>query len=51
MNPPSTASFRADPPVKPRRRRAASGDDALAQFHPAVAGWFRRSFDAPTAAQ
>jgi len=26
-------------------------DDALAPFHPAVAGWFRRSFDAPTAAQ
>ncbi|WP_321941530.1 DEAD/DEAH box helicase [Paraburkholderia tropica] len=55
MNPPSTASSRADPPsdppVKPRRRRAASGDDALAQFHPAVAGWFRRSFDAPTPAQ
>ncbi|WP_036017994.1 DEAD/DEAH box helicase [Paraburkholderia mimosarum] len=25
--------------------------DVLAQFHPAVAGWFRRSFDAPTAAQ
>ncbi|MEK6293763.1 MAG: DEAD/DEAH box helicase, partial [Paraburkholderia tropica] len=55
MNPPSTASSRADPPsdppVKPRRRRAAAGDNALAQFHPAVAGWFRRSFDAPTPAQ
>ncbi|WP_321894890.1 DEAD/DEAH box helicase [Paraburkholderia heleia] len=25
--------------------------DVLARFHPAVAGWFRRSFDAPTAAQ
>ncbi|MEX3903046.1 DEAD/DEAH box helicase [Paraburkholderia sp. BR14319] len=34
---------------------AASQDgeqsDVLARFHPAVAGWFRRSFDAPTAAQ
>ncbi|CAG9234467.1 Lhr family ATP dependent helicase [Paraburkholderia tropica] len=58
MNPPSTVSLQAapsdpphDPPTKPRRRRAAPGDDPLAQFHPAVAGWFRRSFDAPTAAQ
>ncbi|WP_322102862.1 DEAD/DEAH box helicase [Paraburkholderia sp. J41] len=25
--------------------------DVLARFHPAVAGWFRRSFEAPTAAQ
>jgi len=30
---------------------AAAADDPLARFHPAVAGWFRRSFDAPTAAQ
>ncbi|WP_322032571.1 DEAD/DEAH box helicase [Paraburkholderia sp. J76] len=31
--------------------RAGAEGDALARFHPAVAGWFRRSFDAPTAAQ
>ncbi|RQH02759.1 DEAD/DEAH box helicase [Paraburkholderia dinghuensis] len=30
---------------------SATADDPLARFHPAVAGWFRRSFDAPTAAQ
>ncbi|WP_233885653.1 DEAD/DEAH box helicase [Paraburkholderia flagellata] len=28
-----------------------ANSDVLARFHPAVAGWFRRSFDAPTAAQ
>jgi ATP-dependent helicase Lhr and Lhr-like helicase len=28
-----------------------TADDPLTRFHPAVAAWFRRSFDAPTAAQ
>ena len=30
---------------------AAADADVLDRFHPAVAGWFRRSFAAPTAAQ
>ncbi|SAL10449.1 DEAD/H associated [Caballeronia arvi] len=32
-------------------RKAFSADDALQGFHPAVAGWFRSRFPAPTAAQ
>ncbi|SDD04350.1 DEAD/DEAH box helicase [Paraburkholderia lycopersici] len=44
-----------DPPRRPNDPAPAADDDGagdvLARFHPAVAGWFRRSFDAPTAAQ
>jgi ATP-dependent Lhr-like helicase len=32
-------------------RKSASATDALQGFHPAVAGWFRSRFPAPTAAQ
>jgi len=32
-------------------RKSASATDALQGFHPAVAGWFRARFAAPTAAQ
>ncbi|AET91291.1 DEAD/DEAH box helicase domain-containing protein [Burkholderia sp. YI23] len=32
-------------------RKARSADDPLRGFHPAVAGWFRSRFAAPTAAQ
>ncbi|WP_250515010.1 DEAD/DEAH box helicase [Caballeronia sp. INDeC2] len=32
-------------------RKSASATDALEGFHPAVAGWFRSRFPAPTAAQ
>ncbi|MEX3960681.1 DEAD/DEAH box helicase [Paraburkholderia sp. EG286B] len=40
-------------PHAPRAAANRDGEpvDVLARFHPAVAGWFRRSFDAPTAAQ
>ncbi|WP_224045154.1 DEAD/DEAH box helicase, partial [Paraburkholderia unamae] len=41
------------PVTDPQAPAPAAHDDGdvLARFHPAVAGWFRRSFDAPTAAQ
>ncbi|SAK57764.1 DEAD/H associated [Caballeronia calidae] len=32
-------------------RKSSAPDDALQGFHPAVAGWFRSRFPAPTAAQ
>ncbi|WP_296655101.1 DEAD/DEAH box helicase [Paraburkholderia sp.] len=35
----------------PDRSALAAADDPLARFHPCVAGWFRRSFEAPTTAQ
>ncbi|WP_199272375.1 DEAD/DEAH box helicase [Paraburkholderia acidisoli] len=40
-----------DPHAVDANAAAPADDDVLARFHPAVAGWFRRSFDAPTAAQ
>ncbi len=38
-------------PSTPAASIASQPDDPLALFHPAVAAWFRRSFDAPTPAQ
>src|SRR3569623_2037881 len=50
---PTTATTAADSPralPAPLVDRAAA-HDALVGFHPAVAGWFLKSFPAPTAAQ
>ncbi|HTR05122.1 MAG TPA: DEAD/DEAH box helicase [Paraburkholderia sp.] len=47
-----TPSSSVTDPQAPALATAADKDgDVLARFHPAVAGWFRRSFEAPTAAQ
>ncbi|QGZ57238.1 DEAD/DEAH box helicase [Paraburkholderia acidiphila] len=48
----TTPSSVSDPQASEAAANHDSADgDVLARFHPAVAGWFRRSFDAPTAAQ
>ncbi len=41
----------APPTLEPMASLPTPPDDPLALFHPAVAAWFRRSFDAPTPAQ
>jgi ATP-dependent Lhr-like helicase len=47
-----TPSTPVDDPRTPALAVTDEADgDVLARFHPAVAGWFRRTFDAPTAAQ
>src|SRR5689334_11365740 len=37
--------------AKPRPSGRGTEQDALASFHPAIAAWFRRRFQAPTDAQ
>ncbi|MCP3712109.1 DEAD/DEAH box helicase [Paraburkholderia sp. CNPSo 3274] len=54
--PPAIRMTTPSPVSDPHASEAAANpdgadSDVLARFHPAVAGWFRRSFDAPTAAQ
>src|SRR5438132_547728 len=40
-----------NPSIKRRQRPQTASADALASFHPAIAAWFRRRFQAPTDAQ